>query len=731
MMTEKEEKYNGGKEGNRQRWRKRFFFVKLVFFAFFAVITAKLVQYQILESGKFQALARKQYEQKFILPATRGNIYDRNGYVLVSNTILVSFAADPKIIGDNADAVAEAFGRILGKSKSAYLSKLNESQEKRFVWLERRVSPDIAQRIEAAKLAGVVAINEPERLYHYDELASALIGFTDIDNSGIAGLVYEYNDEMKGADGSVMMQRDGIGRVHPSADYPRREPVNGNALVLAMDLTYQSIVDEELKRGVDANKADGGLAVMLNPKTGEILALSVYPNVNPNNVGKFNIALARDRVVTDVFEPGSVFKIVTASAAYENHIVTPDQPFNAEHGKMKIALNGKKFRIISDTHEYDRLTFQQAIELSSNIVCAKVGKLIGGEIFYREARDFGFGIISGIDLPGEVRGILRKPNEWSGTSLQTMAYGYEVGVTPLQIACAYAAVANKGVLMKPYAVAQVKNAAGTVVRENKPEPIRRILSQNTVDLLTQAFEGVVERGTGKEVRTQGVRIGGKTGTSRKWSEGKYLENNYTASFVGFFPLDDPQAVLLVMMDNPRMRGYYGGITSGPVFRAIAERVIATSYKYSPALAARTEQESTSRIVPDVRMLQPSVAEKMLTGCGLQCRTFGKGAIVARQMPEPGKKVEKGESIALVLNEEALPMKDGSIIVPDVLGMSVRRAMNRLVIDDFDVKLQGSGVVTGQTPAPGQNVSVGSNIVLVCAPRGLSLRVQKTTSPSVN
>ncbi|MFZ1978053.1 MAG: PASTA domain-containing protein, partial [Bacteroidota bacterium] len=272
---------------------------------------------------------------------------------------------------------------------------------------------------------------------------------------------------------------------------------------------------------------------------------------------------------------------------------------------------------------------------------------------------------------------------------------------------------------------------GTVVQEKKPEPIRKVLSQSTVDMLTQAFEGVVERGTGKEVRTQGVRIGGKTGTSRKWSEGKYVENNYTASFVGFFPLDNPQAVLLVMMDNPRTRGYYGGITSGPIFRAIAERVIATSYKYSSALVSRTEQESTTRVVPDVRMLQPSVAEKMLTGCGLQCRIFGKGAIVARQVPEPGKKVEKGESISLVLNEDASPLKDGSIIVPDVRGMSVRRAMNRLVIDDFDVKLQGSGVVVSQSPAPGQNASAGSNIILVCAPRGLSLHVQTTDPTALN
>jgi cell division protein FtsI/penicillin-binding protein 2 len=704
--------------------RSRFFVLKLCFLAFFAVMIVRLAKIQVIDSSKYKTLARKQYERSFILPATRGEIFDRNGNVVVSNTMFISFAADPKIIGDNQEHIAETFANIFGKSRSFYLDKLRETDQnqnnKRFVWLERRVEPEIAHRVESAKLDGIVIMNEPKRLYHYDELAGALLGFTNVDNKGISGIELQYDNEMKGVDGSVVMQRDGVGRVRPSADYPRREPVNGKDIYLTIDVAYQAIVDEELKHGIEVNKADGGCALMLNPKTGEVLALSIYPCINPNNAGTFDVAAARNRVVSDVFEPGSVFKVVTATAAYENNLVTPEMRFNAEHGKMKVFLGRNKFRLISDSHEYDNLTFQEAIEMSSNIVLAKVGKLIGGEKLYRQARDFGFGITSGIDLPGEVRGVLKKPSDrdWSGTTLQTMSYGYEIGATPLQIANAYAAVANKGVLMKPFVIAEIKDADGKTIAEQRPQAIRHVMSQQTQSELLSAFEGVVERGTGKEARINGVRIAGKTGTSRKYLNGKYAVNNYTASFVGFFPVEDPQVVCLVMMDNPRTKGYYGGSTSGPVFRSIAERVISTSYKFSRTTIAQEPVLNGTISVPDVRMLQPSLAKKMLSSYGINCQTFGTGTMVIKQTPEPGRKIEIGESVSLILNGESIVSSDGMIAVPDVRGMSIRRAMNRLVSDEFEIKVQGSGIVTQQIPAAGERVRSGSSVVLLCSPRSI-------------
>jgi cell division protein FtsI (penicillin-binding protein 3) len=705
-----------------QQPRGRLFTLKLAFALFFVVIAGRLIQIQIIEASKYQTIARKQYEQTFILPAVRGNMYDRNNNVLASNSMFVSFAADPKVVGDNADDIAAQFSGAFGKPRSFYLAKLHSvnasGAPKRFVWLERRVPGDIAKRLESYKPVGVVALDEAKRLYHYDDVAGTLIGFTDVDNKGISGLEFEFDEYLHGKDGSVVMQRDGLGRARPSVDYPRIEPRDGNNIVLTIDLAYQSIVEEELKRGVALNKATAGLAVMLNPKTGEILALANFPGLNPNNLNSYDVNAARNRVVTDVFEPGSVFKVVTASAAYENGLVTPEKKFYAEHGKYNVATGSRgKPRTISDTHPYDWITFQEAIELSSNIVMAKVGPTIGPERLYVQARNFGFGIPSGVDLPGEVRGRLKKPSEWSGTTLQTMAYGYEVAVTPLQIACAYAAVANKGILMKPYIISRIQDNAGDILREDRPQVIRRVVSGQTAALLTQAFEGVVERGTAKEARIQGVRVAGKTGTSRKVVEGHYGSGSYTGSFVGFFPVEDPQVVCLVMLDNPRGGAYYGGLTSGPVFRAIAERIINTTGRFTKKPQPKEPTTPSNGIsVPDVRTLQAAIASRLLEDRGLKTQTIGTGDIVVRQVPEPGKHVEKDDVVQLVLNDTGVEEANATPIVPDVRGMSLRRAINRLVVEDFDIKVRGSGVVVEQFPAAGQKTQAGATIRLVCEPK---------------
>ena len=702
----------------------RLFFLKFVLVVAFVAIAGRLVKIQILDGPKFQAVAKKQYEQKFILPPVRGNIYDRSGNILVSNTMFVSFAADPKIIGDNVDRVALHFSKIFGKPASHYAAKLRNTEEgRRFVWLERRIRPDIARRLEVQKLEGVVVVNEPKRLYHYDDLAGALIGFTDIDNKGISGVELSCDDDLSGTSGSMTMQRDGLGRTRPSADYPTIAPIDGHHVSLTIDLSYQAIVEEELKKGVTVNKADGGLAVMLNPKTGEILALSTYPGVNPNEVSKYDVRTARNRIVTDMFEPGSVFKIVTASAAYEHNLIPPEKRFNAENGIYKVALRGGKFRTITDSHKHDVLTFQEAMEQSSNIVMAKAGNIIGPENLYRQARDFGFGIPTGVDLAGEVRGRLKKPHQWSGTTLQTLAYGYEVAVTPLQIAAAYAAVANNGELMKPFVIAQVVDADGNRIREQLPQRIRQVVSNETASLLSKALEGVVERGTASEVRINGVRIAGKTGTARRIIDGKYEAGYYTASFVGFFPVEDPQVVCLVMMDNPRSRGYYGGSTSGPIFHAIAERVVHTSWKFSrPAASPSGTEEKETTTVPDVRNVQKAIAGKILEGRGLKGQMFGNGDVVVRQSPDPGAIAEKGDVIRLALNDEPVTDTKGLVAVPDVRKMTIRRAINRLVIDDFDIEVQGSGLVVNQYPPSGQKAMAGSKVRLVCEPPPISTAV---------
>ena len=701
---------------NRE-FRRRFFMLKLFFALFFIAVATRLTIIQVIESPTYKKLARKQYEAKLNLPAIRGKIVDREGNVLVSNTMFYSFSADPRFVGDEEETIAAEFSGAFGKPQSYYLERLRS--QKGFVWLERGVKPEIAKKIPVHE--GIVIINEPKRIYQYDDLAGSLIGFTDLDNKGISGLELQLNEDLKGMSGTVVLQRDGLGRTRPSADLPKIEPVKGCDVTLTINLRYEAIVEEELRRGILANRAESGLAVMMNPKTGEILALANYPGVNPNEYSKYDISRARNRAVTDIFEPGSVFKVVTASAAYEARLVNPDSKFNAEHGKMKVYNGNRYVRLITDTHEYDWISFQESMEFSSNIVMAKVGKMIGPEKFYRQARDFGFGILSGIDVPGEVRGKLKKPSEWSGTSLMTMAYGYEVGVTPIQVVTAYAAVANKGYLPRPYVVASVRDAKGNVLREQKPEIIRQVISPQTASLLTQAFEGVVERGTAKEVKVEGVRIAGKTGTAKKLEDGRYTTTDYTASFVGFFPVEDPKIVCLVMMDNPRAQSYYGGSTSGPIFRAIAERIVHSSWEFSHPVMTQTPNDQKVLIsIPDVRTINASLAEKILEGHGLNVKTFGKGTIVVRQSPEPGKKVQPGDGVTLVLNDDSAPLKDGSVIMPDLRGMTIRRAINRLVIDEFDVRVQGSGIVVHQAPAAGQKTRSGATVQIVCQPRNVSV-----------
>lgn len=697
----------------------RLTFVKLFFLLVFAGLSLRLAQIQIIDSPKYKQIAQRQYETMVNLPATRGNIYDRNGNVLVSNTMFVSLAADPKVVGKNTDVVAGHFSHTFGKSRGHYLERLQS--EKRFVWLERQVRPEVAKRLHGQNFPGVIEMNEAKRLYHYDELAAQLIGFAGLDNAGLSGVELQFDKHLQGTNGYVVLQRDGLGRARPAVDYLRVEPVNGHNLYLTIDLVYQSIVEDKLKKGIERNKADGGLVIMMNPKTGELLATAQYPAIDPNDPSAGPPQSQKLRAVTDMFEPGSTFKIVTAAAALEENLVQPTQKFYAERGEYRVPLPGGKIRVIKDTHEHELLTFSEAMEYSSNIVMAKVSDHVGAERLYKMARDFGFGIETGIEYPGELKGQLKRPVQWSGTTLNTMAYGYEVGVTPLQIVAAYAAVANNGLLMKPTVVKEVVTESGTRVFEQKPHPIRQVISPKTAAILTEFFEGVVQRGTATSTHLEGVRIAGKTGTARKFIEGRYQTGSYTTSFVGFFPVEDPEIVCLVMLDNPRIGGYAGGTTAAPIFREIAQHVITTGKAIVPksdhiVLANVAHDEIT---VPDVSHLQFEVARKLLEGRGLLAEAYGEG-IVVRQIPSAGTITERGTPVKLVLGREKPAAASGEIVVPDLRGLSVRRAVSRLRMDKLEPKIQGSGVVIDQIPAGGEHVQTGSQITLICEPRSLAV-----------
>jgi cell division protein FtsI (penicillin-binding protein 3) len=696
----------------------RLLFLKIGLLLFFLVVALRLVQVQVIDSSGYKEIARRQYEVKVSIPATRGNIYDRNGKILASNTMFVSFGADPKIVGDDAAAIAERFARVFGKSKASYLEKLTTTNT-RFVWLERRVSPEFSKKINASEFEGIIQLDEPQRIYHHDYVAGQLIGFTDVDNNGLSGIELQFNDQLKGADGYVIMQRDGLGRKRPSVDYPRAEPVNGRSIVLTLDLDYQSIAEEQLRKGIERNKAESGLVVMLDPASSEILAMANYPSINLNNMRGVSQAEMKNRTITDMFEPGSVFKIVTVSAALEHHLVRPEQKFFAENGTYIVPLPGGKTRKITDTHEHGMLTFQEGMEQSSNIVMAKVSDIIGTELLYRMARDFGFGTSTGIELPGEVNGELKKPTQWSGTTLNTMAYGYEVAITPLQLAAAYGAVANNGVLMRPYVVRQIRNEHNEVVSDGQQQIVRRVISKSTAEQLKQFLVGVVERGTGTSAKLEDIPIAGKTGTSRKYIDGKYEMGNYTASFAGLIPADDPKLVCLVMLDNPHAAGYTGGLASAPIFKGIAERVVAVSERFTRK-SNTVIADNQLLAVPDVLSLKNEVAVAMLEDQGFDVETYGKGKMVQGQSPSPGTKLPRGSKLKLATDEAVPGSLNGTTLVPDVKGLTIRRAINRMTMQHLDVDVNGSGIVVSQSSSPGQQVRVGTRITLRCVPRSLSM-----------
>jgi cell division protein FtsI (penicillin-binding protein 3) len=663
-------------DGKERSGRTRMRTVQVVFLLLFGAVIFRLVRIQVIDAGVYRDMAARQYQTKVVLPGARGILYDRNGNVLASNSLFVSFAADPKSAAEDVNAVAGTFAKVFGKPKQYYAEKLRA--DSRFTWLERQVPAEYLTRIDPEELPGVFVRYEPKRLYHNDHVAGQLVGFTDIDNRGVSGVELEFDKELRGIDGYVVLQRDGMGHARPAVDYPRLEPSKGHDVYLTIDLPLQSIVEGELKKGIDASKSEGGLAIVLQPWTGEILAAAQYPTLTPSEYFLSETKDQRLRAVTDVFEPGSVFKVVTASAALEYGLVKPQQQFYAEQGTYVVTFPNGQTRKITDTHEYGWLTFQQAMAYSSNIVMAKISDLIGPERFYKTARDFGFGIQTGVELPGEVKGTLKHPSQWSAPSLNNMAYGYEIGVTPIQIVSAYAAVANGGTLMKPYILKKETDPSGTVVRESHPEAIRRVVSGGTAGTLKQFFSDVVVYGTAKPARLAAVTIAGKTGTSRKYAEGKYESGNYTASFAGFFPVDRPAMVCLVMLDHPQGGSYTGGTVSAPVVRMIAERAIGTCDLYADIMTQPGPQGSS----PDTQ---------------------------AQSAP-----VQASPSAV----KDGAAAREGS--VPNVTGFSVRRAVALLVAKYLEPVVKGSGVVVSQDPAAGQPARKGMKVVLTCQPKQLTV-----------
>ncbi|MDA3793464.1 MAG: penicillin-binding protein 2 [Elusimicrobia bacterium] len=540
-------------------------------FVLFAGLGVRLFFVQVLGHKKYSSMAGDIYNLQVTRSAPeRGEIVDRNGEKLAVNRHIYSVGINsvhskisPSMISDLAAATGK---------KSSVIRALLKKHKGRFVWITRRMPPDRADSLKKYSTDGLVITRGNSRLYPMSPLASRIVGCVGIDNQGLSGLEFNFDREIKGPRLTQRFSRDAKGNLI-SRDFSTisKEPA---AIKLTIDSNLQSIAYLELKEGYKKFKPRWGIAVIQDPSNGEILAIAEYPGYDSNSGIPADISSLKNKAVSHIFEPGSTFKIVTAAAALQEKVITKNEMLNCENGEYTVG--GFPIR---DFEPYSELSFIDAIVHSSNIGLAKIGERLGKKMLYKYARDFGFGNFTGIRLPGEVRGILRKPDRWSGTSLSRISFGQEIGVTAIQLAGMFSTIANGGVLYEPRIVKSMETGDG--VRTFDPLPIRRVVSEEVASDIAGILQEVVKRGSGVRGQVNGYKTAGKTGTAQKFNPETftYAKNKYVALFGGFVPAEDPKYTIVVIYDEPDESLYWGGYVAAPVFSKIAEAAL--SYQNVP------------------------------------------------------------------------------------------------------------------------------------------------------
>ena len=532
----------------------------------FILVIVRLVNLQVMQSAELTVKADRQHQKNVTLEGARGTIYDRNSKVLAMNMEVPSVFGVPASLG-NPGAAARNLSPILHVKATELEKKLK--QEKHFVWLARKLEPEQGRRLERLGLDGVGVVMEGRRFYPKGPLLSHVLGFAGMDDRGLEGVELRYEQYLRGEKRAVVLQRDALGRAVFPKGLNEEGAAAGHSLTLTVDEVVQYIAEKELDEAVTRSSAKSGTMIVMDPRTGAVLAMAVSPRFDHTTVGELAPDRWRNRALTDTYEPGSTMKAVIAAAALEEKVMTPGSMIYGENGQFAIANT-----IIHDHEKAGWMTFAQMIQKSSNIGAAKVGMALGEWRVFDYLKEFGFGDKSGIDLPGETAGLLRGPRQWGKRSLASISMGQEVGVTPLQMVTAISAIANGGVLMKPYVVSEIRNGKGQLVAQNMPQAKRRVISADTARTLTTLLEGVVTHGTGGKAAIPGFRVAGKTGTAQKVDPrtGKYSSTLLVGSFLGYVPAEDPRLAMIVVIDEPRGEGW-GGVVAAPVFRRVGEQVL--------------------------------------------------------------------------------------------------------------------------------------------------------------
>ncbi len=545
--------------------KERIIFLLIVFIILYFSLIYRLYSIQVIQSDKYKEIAQQEHLTSFSIEGERGNIYDRNYKKLAVNVNVQSlFAIPPKV--ENPQETAQKISSILNLKAKDILEKLN--QKKSFVWIKRKLNETEVAEIIKLNLEGLHFLDESKRYYPKNSLASNLIGFVGIDNQGLEGLESFFDKELEGLPGLVILERDAIGgRVPLSIKEPTAHK-DGHSIVLTIDEVIQYITEEALDKAFTESEARTGIAIVVEPKTGEILAMAVKPSYDPNFFNQYPRDLWRNRAVTDAYEPGSTFKVITMSTALEERVANLNDQFNCI-GWTK--YNGVVFH---DIYKHGSQDLTDIVKNSCNIGVIQTGTKLDEKIFEKSIRRFGFGTITEINLPGEVNGLVRSTKDWSRISLASLSIGQEIAVTPLQLIMAISAIANRGTLMKPMIVKEIIDSTQNKIKTFKPKPVRQVVSVDTALTMSKILEQVVNDGTGTRAKLAGYQAAGKTGTAQKFdfSIGKYSEDKYSSFFVGYAPAENPKISILILLDEPQ-GSYYGGTIAAPVFQEIASKVL--------------------------------------------------------------------------------------------------------------------------------------------------------------
>lgn len=641
-------------------------FIGGFFVLLFALTASRAFYLQVVKRDYLIKLADRQHQKIVPLTPARGTIYDANGAALAVSVEMDSCYAEPKSIGDLGTA-AVRLAPVLGMSREAVFKRLQGNRN--FVWLQRRLTPDVVKRIRDLNIEGIGFVKETKRFYPNSEVAAHVIGFTGLDPEGLEGVERRYDSTILGGNGYLVTERDALGRNVALKGTVIQNGAMGHNVTLTLDKNLQYIAEKELAKAVEGSGARAGTAIVIDPQTGRVLAMANYPTFNLNAHASYAPPVWRNRAVADSYEPGSTFKTLLIAAALEEKVIRPGDSINCEGGSY--AIGG---RTIHDTHKYGRLSIPEVLKYSSNIGAAKIGSRIGASRLYTYLNNFGIGEKSGIDLPGETSGMLRQWSQWYGIDIATISFGQGVTASSIQLAAAFSAIANGGVLMKPYLVEKVTDNEGNVVKSFEPQARRRVVSPETAKAVARMMEGVAaEGGTGTSASVEGYRVAGKTGTAQKVdpvTKG-YSASKRTASFIGFVPADRPRLTILVMIDEPKTSPY-GGVVAAPAFSAIALQGLCY-LKVPPDTVVRSK---------------PKTVE-------VQARS----AVEEDSPAAEGGVVEEGEGNTM----------------PNFRGMSMRQTLKVMEEQGLNVRLHGSGRAVEQSPLPGHRIRPNDQVWVKFAP----------------